>query len=57
VHRYGALDFGSGTKETLMSRKKVIAARTLGLDQVYHSNNEKKKRKLSFFFRDHFVLP
>jgi hypothetical protein len=44
-------------KKAVMPKKKVIAARNLKrLDQVYHSKQEKQKRKSEFFYRDNFVL-
>ena len=50
-HFGGALDFGlvvHTTKKTVMSKKKVIAARNLErLDQVYHSNQLQKQKKFN----------
>jgi hypothetical protein len=47
-----------GYEKAAMPKTKVIAARTLKrLDQVYHSKQEKQKRKSEFLYRDNFVLP
>jgi hypothetical protein len=41
-----------------MPKKKVFVARNLkDCYQIYHSDQEKKKGKSKFFYRDNFVLP
>jgi hypothetical protein len=41
-----------------MLKKKVFAARNLKIAyQIYHSKQEKQKRKSKFFYLDNFMLP
>ncbi len=51
-------DFHSGTKKPVMPKKKVFVAWNLkDCYQIYHSDQEKQKRKLKFFNRDNFAFP
>jgi len=43
-------------KKTAMSKKKIFAARNLKICQIYHSKQEKEKRKSNIFYRYNFVL-
>jgi len=53
---HGLLDFGSGTKsQTVMPKRIFLLHGTLKIVyQVYHSIEEKQKRKSKFFNRDTF---
>ena len=55
---YDLLVFHSGTKKTVIPKKKVFVGRDLKDDyQVYHSKQESKKKKIKVFYRDNFMLP
>jgi hypothetical protein len=55
---YDLLVFHSGTKKTVIPKKKVFAARNLKdcLPSLPLKTGEAKK-KYKFFYRDNFVLP